>query len=190
LIDVLAKASVGTVHVFGHSLGGGVALACNSPQIAGRVLVAPAGIVRLRVPPSVLVASIPWLMRPTYARSVKLLRPMHGPGHEPSPLVAEWMTLVGSVCRSSLAPSPLPESWLESLRGSNVVASGEHDVFLPPRALRSRARSALRSEVQSIDGAGHLAPDEYPEQMVQLISSAMRMSGAGSSLTQVGDSGV
>lgn len=50
LAEALAQAVPGPVVVVGHSLGGAVSLACDAPQIVGRVLLSSAGLVRLRVP--------------------------------------------------------------------------------------------------------------------------------------------
>lgn len=43
LTEALARAAPGPVVVVGHSLGGAVALACDAPQIVGRVLLSSAG---------------------------------------------------------------------------------------------------------------------------------------------------
>ncbi|WP_176710075.1 alpha/beta fold hydrolase [Streptomyces sp. Wb2n-11] len=105
---MLNEISPGPTVVVGHSLGGAIALACDVPQLTGRVLVSPAGLTRLRVTGRVLAATLPWLARPTEARSATLLRQMHGSGRAPSAGLITWMTLLARSCRSSLAPAPLP----------------------------------------------------------------------------------
>ncbi|GAB2931437.1 alpha/beta hydrolase [Micromonospora polyrhachis] len=173
--EFLDQTATGPVVLVGHSLGGGIALACDSPRVAGRVLVAPAGVVGLRVTARVLSATLPWLARPTDRRSARLLRVMHGPGHQPSPVLAEWMTLVARECRSSLAPSPLPAATLRSAVGTPMaVATGEHDVFLPPSRLRQAVSRSLAVDLEVLAGAGHLAPDEYPKQVVSLVERVIR----------------
>lgn len=173
--EFLDRAGTGPVVILGHSLGGGIALACDSPWVAGRVLIAPAGVVRLRVTGSVLAATMPWLTRPTGSRSARLLRLMHGPGHQPSPVLTEWMTLVARECRSSLAPSPLPVAALRHAVGvPMVVVTGECDVFLPPSRLQEAVSRSLAVDVEVLPGAGHLAPDEYPEQLVSLVDGVIR----------------
>lgn len=79
LQDVLNQLTSGPTIVVGHSLGGAIALACDAPQLTSRLLVSPAGLTRLKVTGGVLAATLPWLTRPTEARSTALLRKMHGP---------------------------------------------------------------------------------------------------------------
>ncbi len=159
--EALEAAAPGPSVVVGHSLGGAIALACASPQIAGRVLVSTAGLVRLRVGPAVLAATVPWLVRPTAPRAARLLRQMAAPGSPVPDELADWMSLVGRCCRSSLAPSPLPPAVLADRRAVPCVAAvGNHDVFLPPRRLGPAVRRGLGTDLRVVDGAGHLLLDE------------------------------
>lgn len=174
LQEVLDEISPGPTVVVGHSLGGAIALACDVPQLTGRVLVSPAGLARLKVTGRVLAATLPWLARPTEARSATLLRQMHGSGRSPSVELVTWMTLLARSCRSSLAPAPLPEGTLaRSRRVTNVVATGEHDVFLPPSRLASPASRHLGVAVTTVPGAGHLVVEEHPEKIVTLVAALM-----------------
>ncbi len=169
--EVLAETAETPAIVVGHSLGGGIALASDSPRIAGRVLIAPAGLIRLRVTPGVLAATMPWLIHATYHNSGRLLRTMHAPEHRPSATMGSWMTQVGRHCRSSLAPSPLPAETLQQVRGTPVVvAAGEHDTFLPPKRLQPAARRELGVDVRAMKGRGHLLPDEDPAAVVALVA--------------------
>ncbi|MFF0568522.1 alpha/beta fold hydrolase [Streptomyces sp. NPDC004041] len=169
--EALAHVAPGPVVVVGHSLGGAVALACDAPQIVGRVLLSSAGIVRLRVPATVLAATVPWLLRPTPARSTALVRRMAAPGEGRVPGdLGEWMALVGRCCRSSLAPPPLPSGLLQLRRSVPTLAvSGRYDPFLPPQILGPGARRRLGAEVRVIDGAGHLLLDESPEAVLGAV---------------------
>jgi hypothetical protein len=72
------------------------------------VLVAPAGLIRLRVGPAVLATTIHWLLRRNEASSATLLRRMAGPGAELPAELVTWTALVGRHVRTSLAPPPLP----------------------------------------------------------------------------------
>ncbi|MGD9482828.1 alpha/beta hydrolase [Streptomyces sp. TRM70308] len=170
--EVLDQLARGPVVVVGHSLGGGIALACASPHLAGRVLLAPAGLARLRVTPRVLAVSLPWLLRPDERRGARLLDVLTGPGTAPRAELATWLTLVARSCRSSLAPAPLPGPVLERARAvPNAVATGEHDVFLPPRRLTRPARARLGVPVRTLPGAGHLAPDTDPALVAGLVAA-------------------
>ncbi|MDT0268616.1 alpha/beta hydrolase [Streptomyces sp. DSM 44915] len=170
--EVLDQLGPQPVVVLGHSLGGGIALACDSPRIAGRVLVSPAGVTRLRVTGGLLAATVPWLARPTEARSARLLRQMSGPGARPAAELVDWMTLLARSCRSSLAPAPLP-GWALAGDGPTLVATGEHDVFLPPARLASAVERRLRTPVRILPGVGHLVAEERPETVVGLVESAL-----------------
>ncbi|MFV2098569.1 alpha/beta fold hydrolase [Micromonospora sp. LOL_014] len=172
--EFLDRAAIGPVVIVGHSLGGGIALACDSPRVVGRVLVSPAGVVRLRVTAGVLAATLPWLTQPTSSRSARLLRMMHGPGEHPSPVLTDWMTLVARECRSSLAPLPLPVATLQRAAGVPMaVATGERDVFLPPSRLRRAVSRSLGVDMEVLPGAGHLVPDEHPEQVLSLVDEVI-----------------
>jgi pimeloyl-ACP methyl ester carboxylesterase len=169
--EVLDEAAETPAVVVGHSLGGGVALASDSPRIAGRVLIAPAGLVRLRLTAGLLAATMPWLLHATYVNSGRLLRRMHAPGYRPTATAASWMTQVGRHCRSSLAPAPLPAGTLHRLRGTPIaIASGDHDVFLPPRRLQPAAHRELGVDVRTLVGRGHLVPDEDPASVTTLVA--------------------
>ncbi|MFI1932500.1 alpha/beta fold hydrolase [Streptomyces sp. NPDC020330] len=171
LTEALASAVPGPVVVVGHSLGGAVALACDAPQIVGRVLLSSAGLVRLRVPVPLLAATVPWLLRPTVARSTALVRHMAAPGEGCVPaLLGEWMDLVGRCCRTSLAPPPLPSGLLELRRSvPTLVLTGQFDPFLPPRHLGPAARRRLGAEFTVIEGAGHLLLDESPKAVLVAV---------------------
>lgn len=142
LAGALEQITDGPVVVAGHSLGAAIALACPSERIAGRVLVSPGGLVRLRVGASVLAAALPWMVHPSPARAERLLTSMTGPGHAVSPELGAWMTLVGRSCRSSLAPAPLPSGVLGRARSAPLLAvAGSRDPFLP-RFTSATARGA------------------------------------------------
>ncbi|CAM5466398.1 hypothetical protein SFIMM107S_02142 [Streptomyces griseus] len=161
----------GPAVVVGHSLGGAVALACDSPRIVGRVALSGAGITRLRVPAPLLAATVPWLLRPSVARSTALLRRMAAPGQGELPgHLSSWMCLVARHCRTSLAPPPLPSRLLEQRRTvPTLVVAGRFDPFLPPRALGPAARRRLGAEFQVIEGAGHLLLDEAPVEVSAVV---------------------
>lgn len=104
LIETLEQVVPGPAVVVGHSLGGAIVLAADSPRIVGRVLLSSAGLVRLLVPPAVVAATVPWLVRPSVPRAARVLRRMVAPGGRVPDELAEWMALVARCCHSSLAP--------------------------------------------------------------------------------------
>jgi pimeloyl-ACP methyl ester carboxylesterase len=173
--EIVAHLRTDRLVLVGHSLGAAIALAAGTPGVAGLVLLDPAGLIRLRVSPSVLAATLPWLVRPTPARSARLLRQLHAPGAQPSATQIEWMTLAARHSRSSLAPPPLPASSVRRWQAvPRAVLTGEGDCFLPVAGLRRAVRAELASELQVLEGAGHLTPDERPETIAEAIGRLAR----------------
>ena len=170
LDEVLEQTVPDTGVLLGHSLGGAIALACSSQRVAGRVLIAPAGLVRLAVPPRLLAATLAWLAFPSRERTNRLLRLMTDPTRTVAPHLVEWMTLVARYCRTTLAPAPLDPALLNSCRTVPcIVATGSHDIFLPPRRLEPAVRDLLGTELRVLPGCGHLALDDNPAGVVELI---------------------
>lgn len=170
LAETLERIDADRVIAVGHSLGGSVLLSCDSDRIAGRVLLAPAGIAPLRMDPRMMAPSLRWLLAPTPERTAAMLEGFTAPGRTPPPAAVEWLGLVAAHCRSTLAPPPLPDPVLKRRLGSPlIVATGAHDRFLPPARLRPAVRARLGTELHVVDDAGHLAPDERPEAITALV---------------------
>jgi pimeloyl-ACP methyl ester carboxylesterase len=166
--------------LMGHSLGAAIALAARPAGVAGLVLVDPAGLVRLRVSTAVLAATLPWLLRPTPARSARLLQHMHAATRRPTDDAVEWMTLVARGTRTAGAPGPLPAATVSRWRAiPRRVLSGEQDCFLPVPRLQVAVRAQLGTELQTLPVAGHLAPDEQPEMIVAALTRVLRQGSAG-----------
>ncbi|GGZ21135.1 alpha/beta fold hydrolase [Streptomyces poonensis] len=171
LAGTLEQITDGPVVVVGHSLGAAIALACPSERIAGRVLVSPGGLVRLRVGAPVLGATLPWMLRPSPTRAERLLTFMTGPGHAVPPELSTWMDLVGSSCRSSLAPAPLPSDVLGRARSAPLLpVAGSCDPFLPPDRLGSGTRRRLDAPLRVLPDVGHLLPEEVPARLAGLVA--------------------
>jgi pimeloyl-ACP methyl ester carboxylesterase len=165
LNDVVEQVESDTCLLVGHSFGGAVVLACSSPRVAGRLAVSTAGLCRLRLTPSLLAAFVAWTARPRPSTSGRLLRRLMGPDHSPRPELVAWMTLVAQHTR----PVSTSDIVSPSRDIPTIVATGDADVFLPPARLRPAVRAALGSELQVIAGAGHLATDERPEDVLNLL---------------------
>jgi pimeloyl-ACP methyl ester carboxylesterase len=174
LADVLAQTATQPVIVVGHSLGGAIALACDSPHIGGRLLVSTAGLARTKITPAVIGATLPWMLRPTPTRSRALLDQLLAPGHQPPSNLVDWYTLIARHTRSSLAPPVLPARLLTRRRNvPRIVATGQHDVFLPPERLQGPAARQLNTRLRVIGGAGHLVTDEHPEHLIPLLEELL-----------------
>jgi pimeloyl-ACP methyl ester carboxylesterase len=169
--EVVAHLQANRLVLAGHSLGAAIALAADTSGVAGILLLDPAGLIRLRVPPSVMGATLTWLVRPTPARSARLLRHLHAPGWQPSATHIEWMTLAARHTRSTLAPKPLPTSSLRRWQAiPRAVLTGELDCFLPVGPLRTTVRDKLAADVRILQGAGHLTPEERAEAIVDAVA--------------------
>lgn len=166
LSEVLDAVVTGPAVVIGHSFGAAIALSSPSPLIDRLVLVSPGGLGRLRLAPGLLGASAAWFIRPTPARSARLLRAMLAPGHRPRPDLVEWMTLVARHSRSSGAPGTAE---LPLRKVPRLVATGAHDTFLPPRRLYPVVHSTLDTELHVIPDAGHLVVEEHPDRVAALV---------------------
>ena len=154
----------------GHSLGAAAALTADPAGVHGLLLLDPAGVIRLRVRPGTLAATLPWLLRPTPARSGRLLGEMHARGRRPSPEHVEWMTLVARHVRTSLAPSPLPQAVLDRWRDTpRAILCGDQDCFLPVSPLAAAARTKLGIEVDVVADAGHLTPEDQPTRVAEAV---------------------
>lgn len=180
LDHIRGTVSAGPVLV-GESRGAAVALCASpSPQVAGLVLVSPAGFIRARVTPRILRASVPWLLRPTPARSARLLATMYGPeavaDHDH---LVEWMTVSAQHSRSSLAPAPLPQTVIKEWRMTPCeLLVGEHDPFFPAHRVRGPAATLLGATTTVVAGGGHLLSHTSPEAIVEAtarVSGCMRI---------------
>ncbi|OOC56441.1 MULTISPECIES: alpha/beta fold hydrolase [Nocardiopsis] len=173
--EVLPRLTERPVTVLAHSLGAVVALnAKPSPLVHALVLVGPAGLTTAAKSPELMRAALPWMIGPRRDKSTRLLNFMSGPAHVTAGThpYAEWMTLVGRHCRTSLAPGPLPMECLRPWEDTPVVvATGSHDTFYSPARLHGPARRFLDADVAVMEGAGHLALNEQPERVAELLRS-------------------
>ncbi|GAA0492320.1 alpha/beta fold hydrolase [Streptomyces olivaceiscleroticus] len=172
LSQALQQVASGPAIVIGHSLGAAIALAAQSPHIVGRLLLSPGGLMPLAVPVPLLRATVPWMVRPSLPRTTRLLGHMSSPGCPVPSHLAEWMTLVGETCRSTLAPRPLPVTVLARSRAVPcTVAVGAHDIFLPHTRLVPAAQRLLGTEPHVLDDVGHLLLDNTPRSVIELVGS-------------------
>jgi pimeloyl-ACP methyl ester carboxylesterase len=171
LDEILAAMDADRVVLVGNSLGAAVALAAGSPRIAARALVSPAGFIRLSVAPRLAVASTVWLLRPTAEHTRRMLRLFVAPGAEPPETEVEWMTLMATHCRTTLAPPPLPAAVLtRRAERPCVVAVGEHDRFLPPARLAPAVRRTMNLDLRVFPGVGHLTTPADLGRVVSLVA--------------------
>lgn len=171
LDETLAAMDADRVVLVGNSLGAAVALAAGSPRITARALISPAGFIRLRVNPEVALASAAWLLRPTIEHTRRMLRLFVAPGADPPEIEVEWMDLMATCCRTTLAPPPLPAELLaRRAEQPCVVGVGEHDRFLPPDRLAPAVRRTMNLDVRVFPGVGHLTIPADLDKVVSLVA--------------------
>jgi pimeloyl-ACP methyl ester carboxylesterase len=171
LDEILAAMDADGVVLVGNSLGAAVALAAESPRIRARALVSPAGFIRLSVDPKLMLASAVWLLRPTAEHTRRMLRLFVVPGAEPPETEVEWMALMATCCRTTLAPPPLSAELLaRRAQRPCVVGVGEHDRFLPPRRLAPAVRRTMNRDVRVFAGVGHLTTGDHLDEVVSLVA--------------------
>jgi pimeloyl-ACP methyl ester carboxylesterase len=177
LDESLAAMDADGVVLVGNSLGAAVVLAANSPRIAARVLVSPAGFIRLGMSPKVALASAVWLLRPTTEHTRRMLELFVAPGADPPETEVEWMALVGACCHTTLAPPPLAADILASRADRPcVVGVGEHDRFLPPHRLAPAVRRTMNLDLRVFAGVGHLMPPAHLDQVVAMVREVVNPS--------------
>jgi pimeloyl-ACP methyl ester carboxylesterase len=174
LADLIPRLTDDSPVLVGHSLGGRIVLsglAEGAPAI-GALLVDPAGLIRLRVPLAVMLATVPWMLSPDGASARRLTAAMSAPNARPDPAMVAWMAEVGRSVRSSLAPPPLPADTLAAVDDHLVtVVVGEHDPFLPAATLRRAvARHLPAAQFVTARDAGHLLPHDRPEVVTHLVA--------------------
>lgn len=174
LDEILAAVDADGVVLVGNSLGAAVVLAADSPRIAARALVSPAGFIRLGVDPALALASAVWLVRPTAEHARRMLRLFVAPGEEPPETEVEWMALMATACRTTLAPPPLPVALLaRRAELPCVVGVGEHDRFLPPRRLAPAVRRTMGLDLRVFPGVGHLTTSAHLDVVVSLVGEVV-----------------
>ena len=172
IAEIVASVAADRLVLAGHSLGAAAALTADPAGVQGLLLLDPAGVIRLRVRPRTLAATLPWLLRPTPVRSARLLGEMHARDRAPSPEHVEWMTLVARHVRTSLAPSPLPQTVLDRWRNTpRAVLCGDQDCFLPVPPLAAAARAKLGVDLDVVTGAGHLTPEDQPARVAEAVGA-------------------
>lgn len=178
LTQVCAAIGDSSVLLVGESLGAAVALCAESGSpIGGLVAVVPAGLVSARLDVGILMASVPWLLRPARARADRLLSMMDGGAavHDREQLV-EWMAMVPRHLRTSLAPAPLPNQVLTRWQNTPCrVVLGEHDRFFPAARLVPPAQRLLGAETAVVTGAGHLLTHTAPHAVAEVLTDLNRV---------------
>jgi pimeloyl-ACP methyl ester carboxylesterase len=171
LDEILAALDADGVVLVGNSLGAAVALAADSPRIAARALVSPAGFIRLSVDPTLALASARWLLHPTAETTRRMLRLFVAPGQDPPKTEVEWMTLMATSCHTTLAPPPLSAELLaRRAERPCAVGVGKHDRFLPPHRLAPAVRRTMNLDVRVFPEVGHLTTPADLHEVASLVA--------------------
>ena len=176
LDDLLTGLDLPEVTLIGHSLGGQLALryaAARPGRVHALALVCPGGLMRLHVPPRIVLRTIAWLARPGAATSRGMLRELSEPGQELE-LLVDWMSEVGRHVRISLAPQPLSDRALRQVTCPILVVAGEQDPFLPGRLVARAANRRLSTATTVVISGRHLLPHDEPRQVLDQLSAFLQ----------------
>jgi pimeloyl-ACP methyl ester carboxylesterase len=163
--------------VVGHSLSGRAALlaARGDASIGGLVLVAPAGLIRLRVGPAVLATTIHWLLRRDEAILGDAAAPDDRPRRGPSGRACD----VDGARGPSRAHQPGATAPAHSCacRGA-VPRPARHGpprpVFPARRLTEALTKLGGPTATTVVDTAGHLLMEEAPHEVLRAVQVAAR----------------
>ena len=151
--------------VVGHALGAAIALLAEPDRMADLVLVNPAGIVKARRTPALTKAELRWRLRPAAHTARDLAQQLAAPVTTVPDDTVRWLELVATHARVASTPAPVGDDVLArwAPRADRVrILAGAHDPRFPPDRLAAIAGTHGLTTT-SVQGAGHLIPDERPE---------------------------
>jgi 3-oxoadipate enol-lactonase len=182
-VAVLDAAGVTRAHVYGASMGGGIAqvLAIEHPVRAGALILGctASKVPRRRVPPWSVIRRLPPAVRPgRQARTVALARALvYGPATDRA-LIAADVRLLDSLHRPAdgiRAQGQAIREWegsqllLRSIRSPTLIIHGSDDRVVPLRYGEELARLIPGAELVVLPGAGHM----YVTDATQAADSAV-----------------
>ncbi len=172
LTDLMGAVNVRDACILGVSFGGFLALraAIERAECVRRlVLIAPAGIVPIRLP--FALRMLPLLFSPTPTNCRQVLRRISAPGTRIDPLDVRWVRAVLRYFRSATHLPILATGRLRRVQAPTLPILGEVDPFFRMRALARRTRDHLPGfeRVEIVAHAGHNVPAEQPGVVADLI---------------------
>lgn len=188
VIGVLDELGLERASIFGHSMGGGIALAtaARHPDRVDRLVVADACVYPFAVPPEGRAALLPYvglpIFRTLYTRGMLKAYLKKGIYHDPSFATDElvdylWerlkrpggMEAAHASMRYTTEPAPI-ERALRAVRAPSLVIWGEEDGLFPSTNARRLGADLPGAQVVVIPGCGHCPAEEAP----QAVLDAMR----------------
>jgi pimeloyl-ACP methyl ester carboxylesterase len=183
---------IARAHVVGHSLGGAVALefAARFPERVGKMVLINPGLYRVQLPPLVnWVARVPVLPRGWLGLSLSS-RAIHNYAfscgvHDPAAFAAgyaEWRRRPTRVKGTVDALIAMAANWtnsdldarLNQLATPTLILAGENDAVVPSEHGRRIARQLRNAEFRVLPRAGHLAYEEFPPLVNQMVLEFLR----------------
>lgn len=198
--DLLDALGVPSATIVGHSLGAGVALAlaaCHPARVDGLVLVSPVG-TRSSVGRMDRVLAWPVVGRLTIYVGFRVARQVTSVGWLRRRLVPELVRLDAHAVERVLAPFRGTRVWrsfaveqralvrempgidarLGVIRAPTTILVGERDDLTPPEVARELRERIPGAELVTVDGAGHLLPQERPDAIVDAAVEHLGRAGA------------
>ena len=177
--DVVDALELESPHLVGHSMGGMIAaeMACLNPKGLGRLaLICPAGLWIDEHPIPDLFAMLPFELAKVLFHDPKVGEKVLTQGLDFSDMKALQNFLVGNARRLGTAGKilfPIPSRQLAKRLYRQTLDTllvwGREDRFIPPIYAERWQELLPSSELALVDEAGHMAPYEQPDAVLEAI---------------------
>ncbi|MEE2674716.1 MAG: alpha/beta fold hydrolase [Myxococcota bacterium] len=177
--DVVDALGLESPHLVGHSMGGMIAaeMACLNPKGLGRLaLICPAGLWIDEHPIPDLFAMLPFELAKVLFHDPKVGEQVLTQGLDFSDMNALQNFLVGNARRLGTAGKilfPIPNRQLAKRlyrqTADSLLVWGREDRFIPPVYAERWQELLPSSQLALVDEAGHMAPYEQPEAVLEAI---------------------
>ncbi len=179
----LKRRGIERYHLAGHSMGGAIAtlIACAEPDpVASLTLVAPGGF-----GPEIAIDVLKLFAEAATADDLRqCLSRMSGPGADISdediealvamrkrPRQVPMLQRIADTMTRDGKQGQLPAKWLEKLAMPVALIWGTEDTILPYDQTQN---APANFTLHTVDGAGHMLPEESPSRVAQVIAEAVR----------------
>ena len=177
--DVVDALGIDSPHLVGHSMGGMIAaeMACLNPKGLGRLaLICPAGLWIDEHPIPDLFSMLPFELAKVLFHDPKVGEKVLTQGLDFSDMKALQNFLVGNARRLGTAGKilfPIPSRQLAKRLYRQTLDTllvwGREDRFIPPIYAERWQELLPSSELALVDEAGHMAPYEQPDAVLEAI---------------------
>jgi pimeloyl-ACP methyl ester carboxylesterase len=178
--ELFDKLGLKSPAIVGHSFGGMVAaeLAATAPERVGKlILISPIGLWRDDAPVRNWMIITPATDLPKYLLADPtgpVARQVFGMPDDPAQRTEMQIQLIWSMACTGKFVWPIPDKGLKKrihrITAPSLIVWGKEDRLVPPIYANEFAERIPGSQVQMVDGAGHLPQLEQLEQVSRLVS--------------------